>query len=101
MKKPTALQAVIYASTIGVAARLAHQLATHNVSVYATTATVLAVLATGLFIESRLSNAGRTIHMPCPAKDCGVAITARDTSRSELDRLSAYAADHSKHGGAR
>ena len=101
MKKPTVLQAVIYASTIGVAARLAHQLATHNVSAYAITATVLAVLATGMFMESRLSNAGRTSHFTCPDKDCLVAITARSTSPAELNRLSAYAADHSKHGSTR
>jgi hypothetical protein len=100
VKKPTALQAVIYASTIGVAARLAHQLATHDVSVYAITSTVLAVLSTGLFLESRLSNAGRTTHYTCPAKGCQVAITARATSPAESERLQTIATDHSKHGSS-
>jgi hypothetical protein len=100
VKKPTVIQAVILASTAGIAARLGHQLITHNVSVMATVSAVLAVLSTGLFIASRIADYGRTATYGCPVKGCGVSITARDTSAAEHDRLRAMATDHSKHPGS-
>jgi hypothetical protein len=100
VKKPTAAQAVILACTAGIAVRLGHQLATHNVSVMATVSAVLAVMSTGLFIGSRIADFGRTATYGCPVKGCGASITARDTSAAEHERLRAMAADHSKHPGA-
>lgn len=97
MKKSTAIQVVLLASTAGVAARLGHQLITHNVSVMATISAVLAVLSTGLFIASRLAYVGRTVFYACPVKGCQVSITARDASTAQHDRLRAMATDHSKH----
>ena len=100
MKKPTAAQAVILASTAGVAGRLGHQLATHNVSVMATISAVLAVLFTGAFIASRVADVGRTVSYACPVKGCQVSITARGASTGQHDRLRALATDHSRHSGA-
>lgn len=100
MKKSTVIQAVILASTAGVAARLGHQLATHDVSVMATISAVLAVLSTGLFIASRLAYAGRTVVYDCPAKGCDVSIRVTDVPETERARYRSYAVDHSKHSGS-
>nr|AHC28138.1 hypothetical protein pFP3.36 [Streptomyces sp. F2] len=100
MKKPTALQAVILASTAGVAGRMGHQLATHDVSVMATVSAVLAVLSTGLFIASRVAYVGRTVFYACPVKGCDVSISARDVRTAQHDRLRVLATDHSKHSGS-
>jgi len=100
VKKSTVIQAVILASTTGVAARMGHQLATHDVGVMATLSAVMAVMSAGLFVATRLAYVGRTTLYDCPAKGCAVSIRVTDVPETERARYRAYAVDHSKHSGS-
>ncbi|GGS96275.1 hypothetical protein [Streptomyces violaceus] len=100
MQKATIAEGVILLISGALAAGLGAQLADHNVSIAAITATVVFTLTSGMGFANQIGQGLRTSLFTCPTKGCTVSIRARGTSTAELDRLRSLATDHSKHGGA-
>ncbi|MGW1364552.1 hypothetical protein ACWCQP_45005 [Streptomyces chartreusis] len=98
--KPTAIEAVSGVIASLWAAFIGFELADHDVSVLGIFSVVLALLATGLMIGSRVQDASRSELIKCLEPGCNTQIRVWHTSNADVTRLRELAQDHSKHGPA-
>ncbi|GGX58449.1 hypothetical protein [Streptomyces chartreusis] len=96
--KPTAIEAISGVIASLWAAFIGFELADHDVSVLGIFSVVLALLATGLMIGSRVQDASRSELIKCHEPGCNTQIRVWHTSNAEVTRLRELAQDHCKHG---
>lgn len=97
MKKSTVIKIVALLLTGGVAVDVAYSLVDHNVGVSVTLTAVASVVASGLFLMTRLVEDARAHVFTCRTEGCAVSIRAWRQPSDELARLRELATDHARH----
>lgn len=96
-RKATAIEAGILIVSAITAARLAKQLADHNVGISPIICLIALTLFAGVSLATSIGLGIRTTTYTCPAKGCPVNVRAQNADPDELTRFQAYATDHTRH----
>lgn len=99
MTKTRIVEFFIILVSLGVAVRLAFELADHGVPVAAIVSVVMTTLASGIFFAAKVGDAAKIQLFQCTIPGCPTMIRAQHVSADEAQRLRSLAADHARHAG--
>lgn len=99
MTKARIVEIFIILVSLGVAVRLAFELADHGVPVVAIVSVVMTTLASGIFFAAKVGDAATVQLFQCTVPGCSLMIRAQHVGAEEAQRLRSLAADHSQHRG--